>query len=167
MIALPYRSLPPSPALAAYGLSLGLDSLAHLGLGRRTTIGKQDPIQRTRSPQDQNDQQRRILKHAKDPLVRRRVAVQPLRTLCDTHNEADHEQADRDEDLIEQRSGERVLELGLGGDEARSSALDDEHERGKNGDGDELEDVAGEVDERGCLLVSVCAASEKGKGEGK
>lgn len=125
-------------------------------------------MKRTSGPENENNSERGVFKDTKDPLVSGGVAVQTFGTLGDTDDEADQEQTDRNENLSEKGVGERVLELGLGGDETSGATLDDEHKRAENNDRDGLEDVAREIDEGGslCQRVPWCTYSDRKHGLG-
>lgn len=82
-----------------------------------------------------------------------------LLTLCalrNPHDESDEEQTERDEDLVQQRLDQWVLDVGVGrGEESSGSLLDHEDEYGDDDDGNTLEDVAGEEDHaRGLIMRS-------------
>lgn len=104
-----------------------------------------------------------VLEDAKDPLLGSGVLVQPLSTLCDTDNQPNEEETDRDQDLVEQGLGQGVVDGRVGGGLYTSGALlDDEDERAKDDDADSLEDVTREEDKGGCLRISGSIGGWKG-----
>jgi hypothetical protein len=82
-----------------------------------------------------------------------------LLTLCafrNPHDESDEEQTEGDEDLVQQRLDQWVLDVGVGrGEESSGSLLDHEDEYGDDNDGNGLKDIASEEDHaRGLMMWS-------------